>query len=206
MFPRFSATLALTLLLTGCASPPSRPVTVNLALINDFHGYLEPNPALFDQGPAAQPMGVSPTCADSSTTCGRPIPQTLVIGSGDLTSAQLRELLEQPWRRDTAEPFQVSAGFTYAWDARRPIGQRVVPGSVRLDGQALDDRRTYRLVVNSFLADGGDGATLLKAGSNRLAMRITDLEALERYLVQQDRQGRPAGQGEPAGRIRRQDG
>lgn len=82
----------------------------------------------------------------------------------------------------------------------------MVPSSVRLDGQALDDRRTYRLVVNSFLADGGDGATLLKAGSNRLAMKITDLEALERYLVQQDRQGRSAGQAEPAGRIRRQEG
>lgn len=124
----------------------------------------------------------------------------------DLTGAQLRELLEQPWRRDPVEPLQVSADFAYAWDARRPVGQRIVPGSVRLAGQPLDDQRTYRLVVNSFLADGGDGATVLKAGSNRLAMRITDLDALERYLVQQDRQGTPAGQAEPAGRIRRQDG
>lgn len=134
----------------------------------------------------------------------QPFANTLTLV--DLTGAQLRELLEQPWRRDPVEPLQVSAGFTYTWDARRPVGQRIVPGSVRLDGQPLDDQRTYRLVVNSFLADGGDGATVLKAGRNRLETKITDIEALEHYLVQQDQQGRPAGQAEPAGRIRRQDG
>lgn len=125
----------------------------------------------------------------------------------DLTGAQLRELLEQQWRRDPdARPLQVSAGFSYVWDGRRPAGQRVVPGSVRLDGVALDDRRHYRVVANNFLADGGDGATLLKDGTHRLETTITDLEALERYLVQQDRQGTPAGGAEPAGRIRHQDG
>lgn len=125
----------------------------------------------------------------------------------DLTGAQLRELLEQQWRRDPdARPLQVSEGFTYVWDGRRPVGQRVVPGSIRLNGEALADDRRYRIVANSFLADGGDGAALLRDGSNRRETVITDLEALERYLVQQDRLGKPAGQAESAGRLRRQDG
>ncbi|HAC69683.1 MAG TPA: bifunctional metallophosphatase/5'-nucleotidase [Pseudomonas sp.] len=135
----------------------------------------------------------------------QPFANTLTLV--DLTGAQLRELLEQQWRRDPdARPLQVSAGFAYVWDARRPVGQRVVSGSIRLNGVALDDRRRYRVVANNFLADGGDGAALLKEGRNRLETGITDLEALERYLVRQDRQGTPAGQAEPAGRIRRQDG
>lgn len=123
------------------------------------------------------------------------------------TGAQLHELLEQQWRRDPdAKPLQVSAGFTYVWDARRPVGQRVVPGSVRLNGVGLDDRRSYRVVANNFLADGGDATALLKDGRNRLETAITDLAALEAYLTQQDRQGKPAGRSEPIGRIRRKDG
>ena len=135
----------------------------------------------------------------------QPFANTLTLV--DLTGAQLRELLEQQWSRDPdARPLQVSAGFTYVWDGRRPVGQRVVPGSIRLNGKALAEDQYYRVVANNFLADGGDGAALLRHGSNRLETAITDLEALERYLVQQERLGKPAGQAEPAGRIRRQDG
>jgi len=134
----------------------------------------------------------------------QPFANTLTLV--DLTGAELRELLEQQWRRDPdAKPLQVSAGFSCVWDARRPVGQRVVPGSVRLNGVVLDGHRRYRVVANNFLNDGGDGAALLKDGGNRLETALTDLQALEAYLVEQDRNGRPAGQREPAGRIRRQD-
>jgi 5'-nucleotidase len=40
---------------------------------------------------------------------------------------------------------------------------------------------TYRVTVNSFLAEGGDGFTVLREGTDRLGGAI-DLDALEGYF------------------------
>ncbi len=82
-----------------------------------------------------------------------------------LTGAQILQVLEQQWLNQ-ARPriLQVSKGFAYTWDSAKPAGQRVVPGSVTLDGKPLEATATYRVTVNSFLADGGDGFRHLQAG------------------------------------------
>ncbi len=56
-----------------------------------------------------------------------------------LTGAQVVQVLEQQWLNQ-ARPriLQVSRGFAYTWDNAKPAGQRVVPGSVTLDGKALE--------------------------------------------------------------------
>ena len=46
----------------------------------------------------------------------------------------------------------------------------------------IDLAATYRVTVNSFLADGGDGFTVLIGGTNRLGGDV-DLDALEDYFV-----------------------
>jgi 5'-nucleotidase len=93
----------------------------------------------------------------------------------DLTGQQLLRLLEQQW--ESPQPkggriMPVSSGFSYTWDASKPegaapgTGQRVVPGSMKLNGQAIDMAATYRITVNNFMASGGDSYNLLKQGRN----------------------------------------
>jgi 5'-nucleotidase len=101
-----------------------------------------------------------------------------------LTGAELKELLERQFGEHvSAEPrlLQVSRGFSYAWDARRARGDRVVPGSLKLDGHAIEPGESLRITVNSYLAGGGDGHRLFTEGRARLVGEM-DVDALARYL------------------------
>lgn len=73
-----------------------------------------------------------------------------------LTGEQIRDVLEQQWAvgRQEAQMLQVSQGFRYAYMLTRPIGSRVVDGSITIDGEKLDPIRSYRVTVNSFMASG----------------------------------------------------
>jgi len=94
----------------------------------------------------------------------------------DLTGQQLLRLLEQQW--ESPQPkggriMPVSSGFSYTWDASQPegaapgTGQRVVPGSMKLNGEPINLAASYRITVNNFMASGGDNFTLLREGRNR---------------------------------------
>ncbi len=99
-----------------------------------------------------------------------------------LSGAQIMELLEQQWKGQVERRvLQVSAGFSYTWDAAQPPGRHVVPGSVRLNGQPLDPQAGYRVTVNAFMASGGDGFHVLKEGTDRRT-GMMDVDALELYV------------------------
>jgi 5'-nucleotidase len=100
-----------------------------------------------------------------------------------LTGVQLQALLEQQWsaRSERARILQPSRGFSYAWDASRPAGARVVADSLRLNGRRIEAGRTYRVTVNDFLADGGDGFTVLREARDRSGGPL-DVDALTGYL------------------------
>ncbi len=76
----------------------------------------------------------------------------------------------------------VSAGFAYSWSASALVGNEVDPASITLGGTAIDFAATYRVTVNSFLADGGDGFTVLPQGTNRVGGGV-DLDAFNAYLT-----------------------
>ena len=107
----------------------------------------------------------------------------------DITGAQLETMLEQQWSlvngAEKANILAVSAGFAYTWDSTRPIGDRVDPASITLNGELIDPTRTYRITVNGFLADGGDGFSVLKQGTGRLAGPL-DLTAFELHAAAQN--------------------
>ncbi|MGZ8314565.1 MAG: bifunctional metallophosphatase/5'-nucleotidase [Telluria sp.] len=132
-----------------------------------------------------------------------PFSNTIVVM--DMTGAQLYQALEQQWIRkhadSQAEMLHASRGFSYAWDASKPKGQRVVPGSVKLDGVALDAAKTYRVAANNFLAEGGDGFVAFAQAADKRNTQILDLDAFVRYLVRNDKAGKPAGSAMPAGRV-----
>lgn len=98
-----------------------------------------------------------------------------------LTGAQLAELLDSQWRQSDGM-LQASEGFSYEWDARAPVGQRVDVSSMRLNGERIEPARTYRVTVNEFLADGGSGFVLLKSAPDR-TRGMLDVDALEHYIT-----------------------
>jgi 5'-nucleotidase len=102
----------------------------------------------------------------------------------DLTGAQLLRVLEQQWDRPGHERYmlQVSQSLSYQWDSTRPAGQRIVPGSVKVDGVPVEAGQTYRVVTNNFLAEGGDNFPALAEGVKRVDTGIRDLDSLIAWL------------------------
>ena len=120
-----------------------------------------------------------------------------------LTGAQIHQLLEQQWQ-DPNRPhvMAVSQGFTYEWDPNAPVGERVDPDSIRLRGETIDPEADYRVTVNNFMADGGDGFTVLTEGTDRVGGAV-DVDALADFVERhspieppRDRRARMLGEGE----------
>jgi len=100
-----------------------------------------------------------------------------------LTGAQIVQLLEQQWlNQPRPRILQVSRGFSYTWDNAKPAGQRVVPGSLMLDGKPIDAAASYRVTVNSFLADGGDNFLAFKQGREAKTGAM-DVDAFEQFIA-----------------------
>ena len=122
----------------------------------------------------------------SDAFSSQPFGNTLVMLT--LTGAQLKQLLEQQWsaksaagRSEFARMLQPSRGFSYTWRVNGSHGERVVSDSMQLDGRTIDLTQTYRVTVNDFLADGGDGFRVLREGTNRVGGPV-DVDALIGFL------------------------
>ncbi|MFE2317129.1 bifunctional metallophosphatase/5'-nucleotidase [Streptomyces sp. NPDC059441] len=103
----------------------------------------------------------------------------------NLTGAQVITALQQQVSgANGAAPkiLQISKGLTYTLDLTKTGADRVVTGSVKLNGTAIDPTATYRVAMNSFLAGGGDGFTELGKGGDVL-VGGDDLAAFESYLT-----------------------
>ncbi|MEW1635013.1 bifunctional metallophosphatase/5'-nucleotidase [Streptomyces sp. NPDC093801] len=104
----------------------------------------------------------------------------------DLTGAQLITALQQqvsgPVNGPNPKILQVSKGLTYTLDMTKSGADRIVVDSVKLNGAAIDPAKTYRVVMNEFLAGGGDGFTVLKDHKNKL-VGVPDLEAFNNLLA-----------------------
>ncbi|MEU2433481.1 bifunctional metallophosphatase/5'-nucleotidase [Streptomyces sp. NPDC007861] len=112
-------------------------------------------------------------------------PFTNMMTAVDLTGAQLITALQQQVSgANQAAPkiLQVSRGFTYTLDMTRTGADRIVVGSVKLNGEAIDPAKTYRVAMNEFLAGGGDGFAVLKEHRNKL-VGGSDLDALTAYFA-----------------------
>lgn len=105
----------------------------------------------------------------------------------DLRGAELKLLLEQQWLDQPADRkprmLQISDGFTYCYDDSRADGDKIVATSMKLGGVGIDPAASYRIVVNSFLADGGDKFAVLKTGRNRV-QGSGDLDAFREHLAE----------------------
>ena len=100
--------------------------------------------------------------------------------TGTLSGAEIRSVIEQSLDDEgQPNPLIPSAGLTFSYDLRRPVGDRTV--DLRLEGQPLDPTASYRVTASDFLAGGGDGLTVLKQMRD-LTPGGVDLDALEAWV------------------------
>jgi 5'-nucleotidase len=114
-----------------------------------------------------------------------PFGNSLVVMS--LTGTQLKAAIEQqyagalPPSGQRPHALASSAGFTYAVDMSRAPGDRVV--EMQLHGKPIAPGNRYRIVVNNFLASGGDGLSAFTAGTDVVDKNIIDLDALVDWIA-----------------------
>ena len=111
----------------------------------------------------------------------QPFANTLVTMT--LTGAQVLQVLEEQWQpAGASRPFLKLgvAGMYYLYDPTAPAGERILDAWV--GGVALDPAAEYTVVVNSFLAAGGDNFGTLADGTDRTDTGRVDLEAMVDYF------------------------
>ena len=125
----------------------------------------------------------------------QPFGNSLVTMS--LTTQNLKDFLEEQFagcigQGATSTRIALpSAGFKYSWDGAKTCGSRISGVSIKTGatteilvdtaGLVQNPTKTYRITVNNFMADGGDGFSTLKLGTNRVG-GAQDIDALTAYM------------------------
>jgi 5'-nucleotidase len=112
----------------------------------------------------------------------QPFGNTLVVKT--CTGQQIYDVLNQQFGNPAPGSNRImlpSANVHYQWSTTP--GPHVVDGSVSFDGGAtpISKSAPYRVAVNNFMADGGDGYTVFRACTDPLGGEV-DLDAFARYL------------------------
>jgi 5'-nucleotidase len=117
--------------------------------------------------------------------------------SMDLTGAQILDVLEQQWNglNEAAPRILQVSGLSYTYDVSdaKAADTDAVVGDVLVDADGdpatapvpLVPGDTYRVVANSFLADGGDNFGVFADGTDRLIGGL-DIDSFRSYLLAHD--------------------
>jgi 5'-nucleotidase len=113
----------------------------------------------------------------------QPFGNTLVVKT--CTGQQIYDVLNQQFNNPAAGSNRImlpSANVNYQWTTVG--GPHIVDGSVSFNGGTtpIDKAASYRVVVNNFMADGGDGYTVFRSCTDPLGGDV-DLDAFARYLA-----------------------
>ncbi|QIL01966.1 bifunctional metallophosphatase/5'-nucleotidase [Sphingomonas sinipercae] len=104
-----------------------------------------------------------------------------------LTGAQLKTAIEQQYSDTNLAALKhvavlaASAGFAYDIDVSRPSGDRVT--RMALNDTPIRPQGRYRVVVNNYVAAGGDGLKAFTDGTDVTDGGIVDLDALVAWLA-----------------------
>lgn len=114
-----------------------------------------------------------------------PFQNNLVVMS--LNGAELKEVLEQQYAIDIRSGFTKPAdlvpseGFAFTYDLKRPKGDRIV--AMNLGGKRIDPTKDYRVVVNNYLASGGDSLSVFTKGREVADPGIIDIDAMIAWIA-----------------------
>ena len=112
----------------------------------------------------------------------QPFGNTLVVKT--CSGQALYNVLEQQFNNPAPGQNRimlVSANVHYQWNSTTT--PRIVPGSVTFGGVPIALGTTYRVVMNNFMADGGDGYTVFRDQCTSPLGGEVDLDAFTRYLL-----------------------
>ena len=115
-----------------------------------------------------------------------------------LTTQNIKDFLEEQFagclgQSTTATRFALpSGGFKYTWDGAKACGARISNVTLRSGsttetlvdaaGVVQNPGKSYRVTVNNFMADGGDGYSTLLKGTSRLG-GAQDIDSLTAYMA-----------------------
>lgn len=127
----------------------------------------------------------------------QPFGNSLVTMS--LTAQNLKDVLEEQFagckgQSTTATRFMLASnGFKYSWDGAKACNARIsnvtlrsgatVETIVDANGVVSNPAKSYRVTVNNFMADGGDGYSTFLKGTSRTG-GAQDIDALVAYMAQ----------------------
>ncbi len=127
----------------------------------------------------------------------QPFGNSLVTMS--LTAQNLKDVLEEQFagckgQSATATRFMLpSNGFKYTWDGAKACNARISSVTLRngaavetivdANGVVANAAKTYRVTMNNFMADGGDGYSTFLKGTSRIG-GAQDIDALVAYMAQ----------------------
>jgi 5'-nucleotidase len=173
----------------------TQPATFGGAVIAFMNGGGVRAPGFtFASSPAGEGNG-NVTYGEAFTV--QPFGNSLVTLS--LTTQNIKDFLEEQFagclgQSPSATRFALpSAGFKYTWDGAQACGSRIsnvtllsgtnpVETLVSSAGVVQNPAKIYRVTVNNFMADGGDGYSTLIKGTNRLG-GAQDIDALTAYMA-----------------------
>ncbi|MET8687417.1 bifunctional metallophosphatase/5'-nucleotidase [Streptomyces sp. NPDC004732] len=123
----------------------------------------------------------SVTYADAFRTQPFGTPLVTMTLTGDQLLTALREQFSGA---NAQEPrfLQLSSALKYSVDMGRSGAERLLTETVQVKGERVRPTGKYRVTVNDFLANGGNGFTTFTKGTERDGGSITDLDALVHYL------------------------
>lgn len=113
----------------------------------------------------------------------QPFGNSLVVKT--MTGDMIKRLLEQQFdnpSKGADRILQVSSGFTYSYDRSKAAGSRVDAASIKINGVAVQPSQSYKVTMNSFLADGGDNFTVFREGTSPLGGEV-DTDAFAAYFA-----------------------
>jgi predicted extracellular nuclease/2',3'-cyclic-nucleotide 2'-phosphodiesterase (5'-nucleotidase family) len=161
-----------------------------LAGEHDVIGFMNPGgirAELWDaESPAGEGDGVV-TYAEANSM----VPFGNTLNSGEVTGAQLAQMLEEQWQRgedgggvdegdEAFLAFSVSENVEYVYDSSRGTDDRVL--EIRVDGEPIDPEGTYTIVTASFLFEGGDNMWALSEAQDVRDSGVLDRDAFIAYL------------------------
>ena len=133
-------------------------------LFNQISGTEQPGEVTYGEAFTVQPFG-----------------NTIVVKT--CTGQALYNVLEQQFNNPAPGQnriMAVSGNVRYTWSASST--PRIVPGSLTIDGTAVQLGTSYRVAMNNFMADGGDGYTVFRDQCTAPLGGEVDLDAFARYL------------------------